>query len=368
MKKANGQKPNEDAPAAQEPHFTRYSLLATLNSSFTRYSLLATLNLTALAAGPRLILISVDGMRADQVNATNTPNFAALRDAGASTIAINDLPSVTMTNHATMLTGRPTAEHGVILDIELPGTLQFPTLLDYAVESGLRTAFFVSKSKLEYMAHSAAIETMITNGEQSELVDRLLPLVVADGPDLIFLHLREPDSTGHATGWLSPAYMQALAGSDAQIGRIVAAARADATRDTFFIVTSDHGGDGPNHFANIPENREVAWIVAGPGIPAGRSLQTPVALVDTTPTALWLLDLPVPDGLVGKPITELRAASAAAGAATPAPPITLPCFILMLPAVLAALTAAAIGTHGANGRGASASMAPNAPRGSHHQA
>lgn len=295
----------------------------------------------APAAGPRLVLISVDGMRADQIHSASTPHLAALRDSGAWAVAINDLPSVTMTNHATMLTGLPAAEHGVILDFALPGTLAFPTLLDYAVESGLKTAFFVSKSKLEYMAHEAAIETRVTNGEQPELIDRLLPLIVADGPDLIFLHLREPDSTGHAFGWLSPEYMTALAQSDQEIGRVVAAARADATRETIFIVTSDHGGDGPNHFVNIPENREVAWIVAGPGIPAGRTLQTPVALVDTTPTALWLLDLPVPDGMAGKPIRELRAGVPDASAATPVPPITLPCFILMLPLLLAPLMAAA---------------------------
>jgi hypothetical protein len=283
---------------------------------------------------PRLLLISFDGLRPDAIDEQHAPALAAMRAAGTSAAeAINDLPSVTMTNHTTMLTGVAADRHGVVLDFDTPAKLDYPTLFDFAVQAGLRCAFFASKSKFDFFVEPGVCEVTDIDGDQSALVDRLLPLLAPDGPDVIFLHFRDPDSTGHVAGWMSAEYLEAVKRVDDLLARIVAAVDADPSRPTCWILTADHGGDAKNHFLNIPENRLIPWIVVGPDIPARVTLTQRVSIADTMPTALWLLGLPIPADLDGQPQTALRADTATGRSytRTASPPITLPCAILLIP-------------------------------------
>lgn len=258
------------------------------------------------AAGqkPRVILISVDGLRPDAITAETAPNMAALRDAGAhAERALNDLPSVTLPNHTSMLTGVSSEVHGVLVNTTIPGHTKTPTVFHFTHNAGLRCAFFATKEKLNYLAPPDDVETTFNDADMAKTTSELLTQLSATGPDLIFLHLREPDSTGHAKKWMSPEYLEAVGRSDEQIGRIREAVGADlsdgAGRPTYIIITADHGGDGLSHAVNIEQNRRIPWIVAGPGIAAGRTLTQDVTTLDTAPTVLFLLGIPTPANLPG---------------------------------------------------------------------
>lgn len=300
--------------------------------------LLALLLAAPLAAqDTRLILITCDGLRADVVTPDATPNIAALRAAGcAAAEALNDLPSATLPNHTSLLTGLVADRHGVIANWELPGTIDRPTLFDYAAQAGLRCAFFASKSKLAFLAPPDACELIDVMGGPASMTARLLPQISADGPDVIFVHFSEPDSTGHRNGWLSEEYMAAVALVDGLVGQIVAAVEADSSRPTYFLLTADHGGLGTNHFLNLPENRQIPWIAVGPDIPAASELAETASIVDLLPTALTLLDLPLPDGLSGSARPVRSSGSETDGSLLPVPGVTLPCVILVLPLMVAA--------------------------------
>ncbi len=288
--------------------------------------------------GVRVILISVDGLRADVISEETAPNLAALRAAGVSAgEALNDLPSATLPNHATMLTGLVTDRHGLILNIVLPGTIPQLTLFDFAAEAGLRSAFFASKTKLGHLAPPGALEIIAIDGDTEPLVARLIEQITPDGPDLIFAHLRDPDSVGHRDGWLTSPYMEAVAQIDRLIGEIAAAAASDDSRPTYVIVTADHGGDGANHFLNIAANRRIPWIVTGPDIPAGRVLEATVSIADTTPTVLWLLGAEVPAGLSGRVVSAVRnPIDDESARVTSVAPVGIPCLILVVPLMPAA--------------------------------
>lgn len=319
-------------------------------TGFVVRALVAAVLLPAAApAASRVIIISVDGLRPDVISADVTPNIDALRAAGAQARrAVNDLPSVTLPNHATMLTGLVSDRHGLILNFDLEGTIPHATVFDYAAEAGLRSAFLASKTKLAYLAPPESVEFIDTTHEPAEMVERLLPLLSAGGPDLIFAHFKDPDSTGHRSGWLSPEYLEAARAMDALLGRVLEAARADTTRQTWVLVTADHGGLGTNHYLNVPENRLIPWIVAGPGIPAASTLDEDVSTADTTPTALWLLGVEPPANLSGRARTALipTAGQEGSGVASmlqdwlPVPLLGLPCVVVVLP-TMALFTAAA---------------------------
>lgn len=287
----------------------------------------------ALAASPRVVLISVDGLRPDAITADRAPHMAALRAAGAQArLALNDLPSATLPNHTTMLTGLVSDVHGVLLDFELCGYVRLPTVFDHAAEAGLRSAFFASKAKLRYLAPPGSLETVDIGSDTEALVARLIEQIAPDGPDLIFLHLREPDSTGHDAGWMSPPYLEAVTRVDALVGRIQAALDTENSRRNYLLLTADHGGEGTNHFLNTPAARHIPWIVVGPDIPAGVGLDEIVSIADTTPTALWLLGVDVPAGLSGRARTALMNPLTAEPTAVPRlPPVGIPCMVLAVP-------------------------------------
>lgn len=289
------------------------------------------LTVAATHADPRVVLISVDGLRPDAITPDVAPAITALRDGGTSATAYNDLPSATLPNHTSMLTGLVGDVHGLVANFDLPGKVRFPTLFDFAAASSRRSAFFASKSKLRYLAPEGALEVLEITGELDPLAESVVNVLSPDGPDLVFVHLREPDSTGHAYGWMSPEYHVAVARSDQQVNRIVAAARDDDSRDTYIVLTADHGGEGLNHFLNIDVNREIPWIVNGPGIAAGARLEGAVSIVDTTPTVLWLLGGAIPDGLSGIARTKLRDSAASNPAPARLAPVGIPCLLLAAP-------------------------------------
>ena len=292
--------------------------------------------IAAHAAPPRLLVISSDGMRADALTPENAPNISAMRARGAcACVCLNEMPSVTMTNHACILTGLAADGHGVYLDIELPGFIAKPTLMELASVAGRRCAFLASKTKLKYFARPDSCEFISWDTSSGKMTETLLPLLDAAGPDVFFVHFSEPDSTGHRFGWMSPEYLEAVGRVDEWMGQILNRVQADTSRPTYLILTADHGGMGKNHFLNIPEDREIPWIVAGPGITPGLVIHDTVSILDTLPTALWLAGIPIPDGLPGLVRTEIKSSSptsrpaADANSSSCAPSVGPPCAILL---------------------------------------
>ena len=69
----------------------------------------------ALAAGDPVILISLDGFRADYLDRGVSPTLSALAKDGVRAEAMRpSFPSLTFPNHYTLVTGLRPDEHGVV--------------------------------------------------------------------------------------------------------------------------------------------------------------------------------------------------------------------------------------------------------------
>lgn len=107
------------------------------------------------------------------------------------------------------------------------------------------------------------------------------------------------------------AYLGMVSFLDDNIGRMLRTLEATGlARDTVVVYTSDHGDNlGTRTFwgkSNMyEESAGVPLIMAGPGVPVGKRVTTPVSLVDAFPTILEIMGETPDPGLPGRSLLEI---------------------------------------------------------------
>ena len=294
----------------------------------------------AAQAQPRVILISCDGLRPDAIAQADAPVLQGLIAGGMyEATALDEIPPVTLPNHASMVTGLSVAHHGVLVNTDLPGRIASTTIFDVAKAAGLRVGFFAGKTKLGYLCPEGSVDAWRMEGDLDVLMDAVVACIESDDLQLVFVHLGPPDAAGHNYGWMSPEYLAAVATTDAAIGRITDALdRTGRAASTTVLVAADHGGHANTHGSDIPEDRDIPFILHGPGIPAGRGVTEQVHIMDLAATTLHLLGLSTDSASDGRVITETDASG---DASSPIPPVSftglcapLPFFMVAAPLLL----------------------------------
>ncbi len=155
----------------------------------------------------------------------------------------------------------------------VPGTESVFSVIDAADGS---SAVFAGKTKFEMWGRAwpGAIDELVIKERQPALVTTAIKDLRSDDHDLVFLHLAGPDSSGHAAGWGSPSYVDAVTRADADVRRVVSAIAGDAdlAEDVVVVVTADHGGlPGTSDHGDSSRrvNYTIPFLVWGPGIQAG---------------------------------------------------------------------------------------------------
>ncbi len=263
-----------------------------------------------------VLVVSVDGLRPDAIGAYGAPTLQRLMREGSYTLAARTIdPSKTLPSHTSMLTGQPPERHGVLWNNVATAdmdTIELPNLFSVARANGYRTAAFFSKAKFQPLQLDGTLDyTQAPGGLFGRWSSRR---TVADvtaylrdaRPNVLFVHLTDPDAAGHRAGWMTPAYGRAVLAADAAIADLIAVAERTFGRDAFsMIVTADHGGHGTNHGSDDPRDVTIPWIAWGQGVRPGVLPATDtVHTMDTASTALWLLGLSSPPDWSGQPVVR----------------------------------------------------------------
>jgi phosphopentomutase len=198
-----------------------------------------------------------------------------------------------------MVSGYLPDEHGIFHDDLRPGYLNTPTVMSLAKQAGKRVVMVVGKDKLVQLDLPGSTDVYVVAGGDQEVVNQAM-LQASVGFDLMFIHLPLVDLTGHASGWMSPAYLSQVAAADAALGRLLQAVGPQVT----VIVSADHGGYDFVHWSGAPEDWQIPWIIAGPGIRAGHDVASTVSTVDTAATAAAVLGLTLDPEASGQPVDE----------------------------------------------------------------
>ncbi len=242
----------------------------------------------------RVVVISVDGLNPDAIDRLGpggTPTFHRLVDEGATTFNARSELEMTLTlpNHTGMVTSRRVLRtkggHGVTWndDRRRPRTVQraaghrVGSVFSALHAARLDSALFASKTKFRLFNRSwpDAIDRMLVRRDNGKLVGWVRGDLTDHWRALTFVHLSLTDSAGHAYGWMSPAYLDAVERADRLVGRIleVVTSTTSSSEHTLVVVTSDHGGKGAGHSdpRRLADYR-IPFLVWGPGVPAGADL------------------------------------------------------------------------------------------------
>ncbi len=268
----------------------------------------------------RVLLCSLDGVRPDAIQQTDTPTLDRLVKEGASTWrARTVMPSSTLTCHTSMLRGVDTARHGITTNQFHPLVRPVPSLLEVAHHNGFSTGFCYNWEPLRDVADPGSLNLAFLyklpnyvrnkadsyQNSEPEQMEHLCALLETMDLNVLFLYLGGTDAAGHTFGWMSDEYLESITRADRCLGRVLDKLEALGKREEMHtLVLSDHGGHERTHGTAMEEDMTIPWILHGPGIRRGHELCEPVRIYDTCVTLAHLLGLPMSDQWEGRVVEE----------------------------------------------------------------
>jgi len=274
-----------------------------------------------------VLVVSVDGLRPDAIGKYAAPALQRLMREGSYTLSATTIhPSKTLPSHTSMLTGQPPERHGVLWNNVATAdadSIELPNIFSVARAQGFSTAAFFSKAKFQPLQlpgtldYSQAPGGLFGRWSSERTITDVAKYLAAARPNVLFVHLTDPDAAGHRSGWMTPEYGRAVLSADAAVDRLIGLAnRTYGTGNFSLIVTADHGGHGFNHGSSDPRDVTIPWIAWGQGVKPGVLEQPSVRTMDTAATVVWLLGLQEPTDWAGEAVVAAFQPSAARVTAT----------------------------------------------------
>lgn len=250
----------------------------------------------------KVIIILVDGMRPDAMEACGHPLLEELRKTTAHCEHTRTvMPSVTLPCHMSLFHSVPPERHGTTTNTYMPQVRPVTGLIDAAHDAGCSTAMFYSWEELRDIARPGKLDySVFISLHKFELMGtRLAKCALAycleEKPDLVFLYLGEPDEVGHKYGWMTKEYLESisLAMGDAKLVM-------DTLGDEYTVIlTADHGGHDRAHGTDMPEDMTIPLFIRGKAAEAGKELEE-ASILDIAPTVAKLLGVRKPRDWEGK--------------------------------------------------------------------
>ncbi len=244
------------------------------------FGVLAALN-AAQAGSPYVVLVSLDGFRYDYAERYQAKNLLAIRDSGASAVAmIPSFPTVTFPNHLSIITGLYPEHHGIVSN-----DFYDPTrAAEYTLKKSAGDGSWYSGTPLWVLAEQQHVKaaSMFWPGSDAEIggvrpsywftyddnfpnqkrVDQVLAwlaLPEEQRPHFITLYFSDVDTAGHDFGPDSVETAAAVRKVDDMIGSLRQGLAATGL-PVNLIVVSDHGMQDTKGYVNLSEYLDLSQL------------------------------------------------------------------------------------------------------------
>lgn len=276
-------------------------------------------SLTISAKPKRVIMIALDGISVEGYQKANTPNLDALMAEGAFSLTTRvAMPSVTLPNWTSHLTGSGPEQHGVVNNgwkidkfvlpaVETDTDGYYPSVFTILKEkmSEIKTAFYYNWINLFHPYNKKYFDE-VSYLEKDEYIpnyQKAINFIVRnqDKPTVVFLYSVHTDHAGHRHKWMSPEYIHSIEEADVQIGKFINEMKEKGLyKDTHFMFLSDHGGINNGHGGVTTNEMIVPWGITGPKIKKGFKIEEPNNTVNTASVILRLFKIKQPLSWTGE--------------------------------------------------------------------
>ena len=211
-----------------------------------------------------VVILSLDGFRADYQQRAHTPNLDKMDAEGLSGRFRPSYPSLTFPNHYAMATGLYPNNHGLVGNefcdergahyrlgdrsaVEDPAFYRGEPLWNVARRHGMKSASFFWVGSETAIGGSQPdrwkkFNDKVPYTDRADSVLSWLQLPKADRPNLIMWYIEEPDHTGHHESPESPKTLRMVEHMDSIVGYFrERLAALDIHKQVDFILVSDHG-------------------------------------------------------------------------------------------------------------------------------
>lgn len=280
------------------------------------------------ASAQRALVIGIDGLSPLGIHAGETPNFdRVIREGARSFTARAVLPTSSSSNWASMIMGAGPSVHGITSNDWQPWNSPlepaakaddglFPNIFSQARAAKPDAVIGVAYDWGGFARlYPRSIVDLDHDGNGPDETTRAATdFIVSARPDLTFVHLDHVDHAGHAHGWFTPQYVEAVEHADRLVGELLDALdQAGLSSETTVIITSDHGGKGTGHGGETMGELLIPWMILGPDVASGRRITRPINTFDTACTVAHIMGIPQNDAWTGRPVVEAFISHAGAG-------------------------------------------------------
>lgn len=223
---------------------------------------------------PHVLVIGMDGVRADALRLADTPQIDALAARGTSSYTASTQLSARTASAAgwhSIFTGAEPRKHGVTVNgYYRQLDRDYPTFFQRAARDlELRAAVSAHWAPiLDQHIEEDALH-FGSRGTDQEVTDAMAEHLRSGESQVHFVHLDDVDHSGHASGFdpYNERYLRAIRGNDVMVGTLVSAIldRPDVADENWLVIwVTDHGGSGRDHGDQIVSHQRIALITSGP--------------------------------------------------------------------------------------------------------
>ena len=284
-----------------------------LGTASLSHSAKAVTSMVEAKRAKRVLMIALDGICVEGFLKAHTPRLDALLAEGVLSLQTRVvMPSVTLPNWTSHLTGSGPEQHGVvdnsweITKFKLPAVEKdrsgyYPSLFKVLKDNlpDVKTAFYYNWINLFYPYNKKYLDEVsyLENDAYVPNYEKALAFMKANrkSPTVVFLYSVHTDHAGHKHKWMSPEYIQSIEEADVEIGKLLDQMKAEGLyEDTHFMFLTDHGGIEYGHGGVSTDEMIVPWGIVGPGIPRGKKMEEPNNTVNTAAVILHLFKIKQP--------------------------------------------------------------------------
>ena len=263
----------------------------------------------------RVIIIVLDGLRPDAIDAFELANIRAMAMSGASTMCARTVsPSCTWPAITSLLTGISPETHGILRDsphVPRPKTTLEP-LPALVSRAGYHSAVFMRALPALYRGTARLItkglgfaEARFAGTTAEEVTMAASKNLRSQERGLIVMHWADADQAGESHGWMTPEYGDACRRLDSAVGLLTKLTSFTNDPHTLVIALADHGGGGVtvnDHCEEHPLNWTIPLILGGGSV--RHTVLEEAHLLDVPATAAWALGLTRPAAYAGRVLIE----------------------------------------------------------------